>query len=75
VNREIVVVFYRNYGENVNALCGQTAEVLKIKQATDSVITVPQGSVSHFSLAKGTISTSTDCCGNVRNFDYVKLKN
>lgn len=75
VNREIVALCCGNRGENVNALCGQTAEVLKVKQATDSVIAVPQGSVSRFSLAKGTLSTSIDCCGNVRNFDCVKLTN
>jgi hypothetical protein len=46
--REIVAFYRGNRGENVNALCGQTAEVFKVKQATDAVTTIPQGGVFPF---------------------------
>lgn len=49
---EIVALCCGNRGENVNAQCGQTAEVLKVKQATGAVTAVTQGNVSQFNLAR-----------------------
>ena len=52
VYKEIVAFCCGNRGENANALCEQTAEVLKVKQATGALTAVPQGSVSQFNLAR-----------------------
>ena len=52
VYREIVALCCGNRGENVSALCEQTAEALKVKQAKGAVTAVPQGIVSRFNLAR-----------------------
>ena len=52
VNSEILALCCGNRGEDVIVMCGQTAEVLKVKQATDAATPVPLGNVSRFNLAR-----------------------